>query len=171
LQVVIEIEDRQVDAAQVANAQEDVLFGDSANLGMEASNLLVEAFFVASVLADQDGKDWLVRLSGDALGGCPIIEPDRLLVGRLRREQRRAACQTDDEQGQLESHDDIPNYVASLYKAIVPGKAASVAHTACLARLNGTPRCSFNFPVLALYPARPETVAVYVSSRSFCDAW
>jgi hypothetical protein len=112
LQVVIEIEDRQVNAAQVADVQQDVLLGDGANLGMEASDLLVETFLVASVFAGQHGKDRFARLPGDALGGRPIIVPNRLFLDRLRGECGGAACQADDEQGQLSFHADIPDCVA-----------------------------------------------------------
>jgi hypothetical protein len=70
---------------------------------METSNLLVEAPFIASVLADHDGEDRLVRLAGNALRGRPIGVPNRLLVTRLRGQKRSAARQAD-EQGHLRFH-------------------------------------------------------------------
>jgi hypothetical protein len=65
---------------------------------MEASNLLVEAFLVASVLAHQHGEDRLARLASDALCGRPIGVPNRLLLARLREDESNAARQADDEQ-------------------------------------------------------------------------
>ena len=62
---------------------------------MEASNLLVEAFFVASVLASQDGKDRFVRLLGQALRGRPILVPNRLFAGRLGDGMRDTTAKND----------------------------------------------------------------------------
>jgi hypothetical protein len=89
LQIVIEIEDRQINAAHVADPQQHVLLSGGADIGMETNNLLVEAFFVPSVLAHQDGEDRLVRYVGKALGFAPVGVPDRFrvvcCVGRARR--------------------------------------------------------------------------------------
>jgi hypothetical protein len=65
---------------------------------MKTSHLLVEALFVASVLAHQDDENRLVLLASDALRGRPIGMPDRFLLDRLRGDQRRAARQADEEQ-------------------------------------------------------------------------
>ena len=51
---------------------------------METNNLLVEAFFVASVLAHQNDEDRLGLFASDALRGRPIGVPDRFLLGWLR---------------------------------------------------------------------------------------
>jgi hypothetical protein len=87
--IEIDREDRQIDAAHVADAEQDELLRERANFGMETNNLLVETFFVASVLADQNRKDRLVRAFGKSLRGGPILVPRRSLFSVLRSQQRR----------------------------------------------------------------------------------
>jgi hypothetical protein len=63
------------------------------DIGMETNNLLVEAFLVPSVPANEDGKYRLVVLFRDALRGRPIGVPERFLFHRPGEEYRRSdAC-------------------------------------------------------------------------------
>jgi hypothetical protein len=58
---------------------------------MKTSDLLVEAFFVPSVLASHNREDRLALALGDALRGRPIGVPHRLLLAGLREDEGHAA--------------------------------------------------------------------------------
>jgi hypothetical protein len=63
---------------------------------MKTGNLLVEAFFIPSVLAHHDGKNRLPLLAGDTLSRRPIGVPRRLLLAGLCEGESGAAGQADE---------------------------------------------------------------------------
>jgi hypothetical protein len=71
---------------------------------METNNLLVEAFFILSVPANQDGEDRLARLFGNALSGRPVGMPGRHVVAGLSQPEGHATHQSREEQAAPRFH-------------------------------------------------------------------
>jgi len=93
----------QVQAAHAHGSQQDELPGSVGDLGMKASNLLVETLVVESVSAVQHGKDGAILAAGLYLRRSEIRQPHRPGVGFGKR--RRTGPRTAGQQGYYTQND------------------------------------------------------------------
>jgi hypothetical protein len=86
-QIEIKIEDVQVRAARIGDAQQHKLLGEGGDLFVQTNNLLVKPFAVGSAFSPKDGKNRLVLSDRLRLRRGVVLQPRWLSIRFFLRTQ------------------------------------------------------------------------------------